>query len=57
MRITRITVEGARRWALEVDAQGQQHYVELRTILRHPLTSIARVFAWLMASRDEGSSV
>lgn len=53
MTLTRITVDGVQHWAIQIG----NHYMELRTILRHPLTSLPLLWAWLMASRNEGGSV
>lgn len=51
IKLTRITVDGTLHMALEVDG----HYLEVRTLIRHPLTSLALLWSWLRASH-EGSS-
>lgn len=53
MKLTRILVDGRHHFALEVSG----HYLELRTLLKHPLTSLALLWSWLKASRDDGGSV
>ena len=51
MKLSHITVEGTDRMALEVNG----HYLELRTLWRHPLSSLVLLWTWLRASH-EGSS-
>lgn len=51
-RLTTITVEGTDRMALEVNG----HYLEVRTLFRHPLTSLALLWAWARQSHEGGVS-
>lgn len=50
IKLTRIVVEGSKHMALEVNG----HYLELRTLVRHPLKSVALLWSWLRASHEGG---
>lgn len=53
MQLKQITVDGVLHWAINIG----EHYMELRTLWRHPLLALPQLWAWLKASRNEGGSV